>query len=297
MSLKKINIILYLLIAIFWGGSFIGIKYVVAVWPPVFSAALRVAVSLATITLYFFCLKKNLDVPFSLRWRIWIAGLFSLGIPFSFLFWGERMVSPGLSGIINATMPIWTFIISLIFLGTQNNATPLKIMGLLTGLIGVIIIFYPSVHLPHAHAQILGTLAIFLMAISYAIASVLNQYLFRDGIKVDFYANLYHQHWSALIYLLIASLLFEKWPHWQMLFSWQAFIATLYLAIFSTAMGWFFYYYLIREWGAIRTSTAAYLIPISALLGDFIFFHTIPLLSELIGIAIILPSIILIQFF
>ncbi len=296
MSAKKLNYLLFLLIVLFWGGSFIAIKYVVQDWPPVFSAAARVALSLIVFAVYSVYLKKDLTLPFSIRWRCWVAGLFALGIPFSFLFWGERVVSPGLSGIINCTLPIWTFILSLVFFGKATNATPLKVIGLACGLIGVVVIFYPMLHFTNAHAEILGSLAVLVMVLSYAVASILGQYLFGNARKIDFYASLYHQHWSALVYLVLASLLLEKWPNVHEIFLFKPLMATIYLAVFSTAIAWFFYYYLIREWGAVRTSTVAYLIPIVALLGDFILFHTAPTLSEMIGVAIIIPSVIVIQF-
>ena len=297
MQNKNINYLYFFLLAAFWGGSFAAIKEAVSVAPPFFGAMLRVGLGLFFLVLLIFCyLKKNISVPFSVRWRLWITGLFSQGIPFFFLFWGEQHISSGLAGILNGTVPIWTTLFSLTSAKTRDVSL-LKGIGLSIGLLGIVVIFWPLLNFNFTPIYLLGTLSVLLMAISYSIGNLLNQHLLSGSkIKLDFYANIYHQLCASLVFLTIASLCFETWPSKAVLLHTPLFwVACIYMGLFSTAIAWIIYYHLIREWNAVRASAVMYVVPIMAILWDYVFFHNRPRWSEGLGIIIILLGIVLIQ--
>ncbi len=295
-SIQKSTYLLFLLLAIFWSGSFVAIKAMVLWIPPLLSAMFRIGIALLFLIGLLIFLRKPVHAPFSLRWRLWVTGLFSQGIPFSLLFWGEKHIAPGLAGILNGTVPLWAFMLGL-FSPKTRDISPLKCVGLIMGLIGTAVIFGPMLDTQGLQPDVLGLIAILLMAISYAIGSLLAQHLLRDTtFKLDVYTNIYHQHWASFIFVLLLTLFFESWPS-STIFTQHPIIAisALYLGIFSTALGWLIYLYLIREWDAVRASAVMYLVPIMALFWDFLFFHRIPQWTEGFGILIILGSIIFLQ--
>jgi len=264
--------------------------------PPFFGAMLRVGLALIFLSLIFYFLKKSVTVPFNLRWRIWIMGLFSQGLPFFFLFYGEQHISSGLAGILNGTVPIWTLLFSLISPKTRNFSF-LKFIGLSIGLLGICIIFWPLLNFNSAYSTLLGTASLLLMAISYSVGNLLNQRMLSGQTKLDFYANIYHQHWASLIFLMLVSLLFEHWPSNSLLLHTPIiWVASVYMGLFSTAIAWIIYYYLIREWDAVRASAVMYIVPILAIFWDFIFFHNRPQWTEGLGVIGILLGVMLIQF-
>jgi len=280
----------------FWGGSFVAIKFVVREFPPVFGAMLRVGVALLILTALFKISGRSVRVPFKTRWKMWVAGLFAQGLPFSLLFWGECRISPGLAGIINGTVPIWTFILGIAATGLESFSAR-KFSGLCLGFFGIAVIFYPLIAFGGTRGEIFGTCAVFLMAISYAIGTLLNRALLSGKVQADFRANLYHQHCASLAFLIIVSAMLERWPAPRALISSSpALVSVLYLGLFSTAAAWLIYYHLIREWGAVHASTVTYLVPIMALFWDFVLFRNTPHVSELIGVLAILSGVVLIQF-
>ena len=296
MSTPKANIALFFLLACLWSGSFVGIKVVVATWPPVFGAAVRVAIALISIMILLLAMHKKTFVQFSLRWKFWVIGVFSQAIPFTFLFWGERFVSPGLAGILNGTVPIWTFAFALLFMPKLADFSVLKTLGLLTGLSGITIVFWPLLTFEYSLNMISGAAAILVMAMSYAIGGLLNQRLFKSDIKVDFFTNLYHQHWGSLIFLVLVSGVFEKWPSIQYLvLDYTPWLACLYLGVFATALAYAIFYHLIREWDAVRATSVLYVVPVLALVWDYVFFNNPPHSTEIIGVAAILSGVVLIQ--
>jgi len=171
-------------------------------------------------------------------------------------------------------------------------------LGIFLGLCGIILIFTPTFQLHDLRSSSLwGTVAVVAMAISYAASIIMNRRLLSGEKKVDIYTNAFHQLLSSLIFLLIIALILEG-PDNIFLAgaSTEAIISCLYLGIFSTSIAWLIFYHLITIWGAVRTSTTTYVIPIMAIALDFFFFGEKPKLVTIIGMLIVFSAIPLIQF-
>jgi drug/metabolite transporter (DMT)-like permease len=295
MSRPTIDVLLFCLLATFWGGSFVAIKFVVADFPPAFGAMLRVGLAVAVFGAYFTYEGRRLSVAPSVRRRMWLAGLFAQGLPFALLFWGERKIAPGLAGIINGTVPLWTFLFGLAA-GTGEGFTLKKSAGLLLGFAGIAAVCAPVFAFGGTRGEIQGTSAVFLMAFCYAVGSLLTRSLLSGGAKADFRANLFHQHCASLALLVAFSALTEKWPPLAVfLFSGKALVALFYLGFFSTALAFMIYFHLIREWGAVRASAVTYVAPIIALFWDYVFFRNVPVFLEIVGVAAILSGVVLLH--
>ncbi len=291
-----ILLLLYLLVACFWSGSFVAIKWVIEAMPPLFGAAVRVVIAGIAVGLYYRLQRKPLRVPVRAIPKVWLAGLFAQGIPFSFLFWGEQHVSAGLAGIFNGTTPIWVFLLGLLFLRDVETFTLKKWIGLTIGLVGLCTIFGPMVHFGTSPLEFWGALAVWGMAVCYAIASLMNRVLLTPQSGVAFEANVFHQNVASALYLLIVSFLLER-PSLSILpnLSWQVWTSLLYLGICSTAFAWIVYFNLIKSWGVIKASTIGYIVPVLTLLWDYLVFHHVPTLFQTIGILLILVGVGLIK--
>jgi len=290
-----INTVYFILLAAFWGCSFIAIKIVITHFPPMLGATLRVVISMLILTLIYKVFKKPFSIPKRHRLKIWFTGLFMQGIPFALLFWGQQAITPGLAGILDGTVPIWIFVLGLFFLKGDEVFSKQKLTGLVLGYIGIIIIFFPKLTMDESSSY-LGVIAVTLMSISYAIGTVFNRRLLFRKHGINRYASLYHQHISSLVLIIIIMFLVEGGPHIQWTSeSWQGLLALGYLALFSTALAWLMYFRLVEHWGAIRASSVTYTLPATALLADYFYFQQLPTLSEVLGGICILSGIILLQ--
>jgi drug/metabolite transporter (DMT)-like permease len=291
-----VKYIFFILIALFWGGSFIAIKEVVTVAPPLMGATMRLAAALIFFFIFFPATGKKFFVPRPLLWKVWLTGLFIQGIPFSLLFWGEQRISPGLAGILNGCTPVFTFILSFLFLRGSETITSTKVIGLLISLVGMCTIFYPKLQMTGSHDELMGTISVFLMAVSYAVGTILARRNFSGKDKIDIYAGIFQQTLASFVYLTILSFLFEDWRHHlPEMFSTTVILGSLYLGWISTAIAFLLFYYLMEHWGAIRVSSVTYLVPLAALIFDYLFNHQVPTTYEFSGVIIILTGIALIQ--
>ncbi len=291
--------ILFLALALFWSFSFLAIRISIAFFSPVFGATLRVGVAFFALSVLFVFTKTSLTQPWRITLLLWLQGILGQAFPFLFLFWGEQYISPGLASILNATVPLWTLLISLLILRDKKSLTLKKILGLILGFTGIITIFAPMILTGTAKTSamtLIGVLSLLAMAISYASAAILYQKLCQQK-ALEFKASVWHQHVGSFVFLLIFSFFTDSWPVasiWST-FSFDALLATIYLGLFSTALAYLIYSYLISQWGAVRAVSVVYVVPVFSVLWDFLFLHIHLRFYALTGMLIILLGVIFVQ--
>lgn len=287
------NFILFFILALLWSGSFINIKVVVGEFPPIFCAMVRVLISLLCLSLIFTLHGKSIFSRPTACWQLWLAGLFAQGVPFLFLFFGEKFIAPAFASIINSTVSIWALLLGTLIFRDFSQWTPIKLGGIILGFVGITLVFAPFLH--GGESSLLGIVSVFLMAIAYAIGSLINQYVIFKNLRVRFEDNLIQQHFASIVFLFLTSVSFEGWPSWESLWKMKFIFSFFYLGMMATAIAWMIYFYLIREWGAVRASSVMYLVPIFAIGWDRLFLHLVPGPNELVGMIAILSGVTLIQ--
>jgi drug/metabolite transporter (DMT)-like permease len=290
---EYLHFALFIILALLWSGSFINIRVVVSQFPPIFCALIRVILSLICLALLFLGMRKNIFMFSKQYWRLWMGGLFTQGLPFALLFFGEKFIAPALASIINSTVTIWSLLLGMLIFHDYTHTTPAKIMGIGLGFVGIIFIFFPFLH--GSESSLIGMLAITGMAVSYAIGSLINQHIIFKHMKVSLELTIIHQHLASILFLLAVSLSLESWPQMAALWNMKTILAFLYLGVLATALAWMIYFHLIKEWGAVRAVSVMYLVPMLAILWDAIFLHIMPKQNELLGMATILSGVVLIQ--
>lgn len=279
------NYLLFALVACFWSGSFIAIEPLVKAMPPLMAGALRMGVAVVFLAAILPAMKIPLSLPKDLRTRVWGTGIVAFGIPFSLLFWGERSISPGLAGILNGTVPIWVFILGLLFTPNAEPFSIRKVIGLSVGISGIIAIFLPKILSSESDPSIWGAVAVGLMAVSYAASVLMNRTIFLKHGKLHPFTNLFHQLISGFIALFLVAAAFEGFPNpttWSPLST--VIWAELYLGCISTSIAFMMFYQLIKTWGSVRAATVTYLIPAVTLGFDIALNHRMPSTGETLGV-------------
>ena len=284
--------LLFLLLAFLWSGSYLSIKITVTEFPPIFAALVRVFISCLCLTLIFTALGKRITLPLKDARMVWCTGLVSQAIPFSLLFYAERYVTPSVAGIINSTVSFWSLLLGALIFRDLGQLTPAKVAGVSLGVIGMYIIFSPTIG---SSSTPIGLLLLTGMALGYSMGALLTQHVLFKNARITFEANLVQQHMMSIVCMTLATLLLEPAPEWHKLFSAQIGFAFLYLGVFSTAIAWIIYFYLIKRWGAVLTGTVMYIVPILAIIWDVLFLHIMPTANQLLGTGTILLGVLLIQ--
>ncbi len=266
------NILLMILLAALWGPSFVFIKVGVETIPPLTLVFGRVA--LAAVLLYLVLRWQHGRLPDSLdTWKhISVVALVHNAAPFFLFAWGEQYVDSALASILNGTIPLFTILLAHLF--TQDDhLTPAKVIGVLVGFGGMLVLVYPSFQ-GGVMATAWGVMALVLASFLYGVAIVYARNHLRGLPPLVAPTG---QMIMASVYLLPLMLLWER--PWQLPPpSMASIVSMLALAVFGTALAFIVYYRLLERAGASYLSMVAYMIPVFG-----IFFSVILLDEKLTG--------------
>jgi drug/metabolite transporter (DMT)-like permease len=281
--MKPKELIVMLILSALWGASFLFIKISAPEFGAVLTANIRVFIAFLTLAIICFLNKTSLD--FLRHWKSYmLIGALNAAIPFVLISTAELHIDASLASILNATTPSFTALVALFW--NKEKISFSKFCGLLLGLIGVIVLVgingigKPAVYI-YAPLSLLA-------ALSYGLAGVYSSKTFKN---LNPYNLAFGQQLSASILLLPISLfnLPSKSP------SSKATICLVLLAVFCTAIAYLFYFYLVKKVGAVKSSTVTFLVHVFGTLWSFLFLKENITLQNLLGLAIIISSIFLIN--
>ena len=267
-------------LALIWGSSFLWIKLSLGGLSPVQIALVRLALGGAVIISLAIVTRTPLPRGRATWAKMIVPGLFGSALPFTLFGLGEQSVDSGVAGVLNATTPLWALLITLV-IGTEHRLGVVRLLGLLLGFAGTLVLFAPW------HAAGLaswGALSCLLAAISYSIsycyigrylvgtmspvamsASQMSAGVVLVGVAVPFTGGL------APIHLGIAPL-----------------VAVSILGIAGTGIAFVLNNRLIIDEGVTTATSVGYLLPVvSVLLGVF-FLHEQMNLRIVAGMVIVL---------
>jgi drug/metabolite transporter (DMT)-like permease len=255
------------LIALFWGSSFLWIKFALASLSPVQITFARLVLGAAVLVAL--CYAGGQRLPRDRRtWaHLVVAAFFGNALPFLLFAVGELTVSSGVAGVLNATTPLWALLIGIL-LGTDRDLRAVRIAGLVLGFAGTLLIFAPW-----AAGGVVswGSLAILAAAVSYAISfTYIGRHL--SGPR--------HRHSGAPVALSAAQILTATGitalvlpagglapVHWHVI----GIVAVVVLGVFGTGLAFALNYRVIADEGATQAATVGYLLPVvSVLLGALV---------------------------
>src|SRR5437660_3219900 len=126
------------LLSVLWGGSFFFIGVVIRELPPLTVVLLRV--TLAALILLPLLWLYRIRFPVGLfGWKPFFAiALLNNILPFSLIVVGQTYIPSGLASILNATTPLFTVVVMAA--AGEEKLHARRIAGVMTGLIGVIIL-------------------------------------------------------------------------------------------------------------------------------------------------------------
>jgi len=156
-----------------WGTSFLWIKIAVSEVSPFVLVGFRTLFgTLGMLGIIF--LNKKLQLTWH-SLRPWLGifafiGLINVALPFVLISWGEQYIPSGIASVLNSTTPLFTIILAAIFLHEDRLTLP-RVLGLLTGFGGVVMLFLPELSGSHIE-NLLGLGAVLVASACYAASGI-----------------------------------------------------------------------------------------------------------------------------
>jgi len=271
-------------LSVLWGGSFFFNGVVLKELPPLTVVLLRVA--LAAMILLPVLRAYQIRFPVGLSgWKPFFAiALLNNVLPFSLIVIGQTYIPSGLASILNATTPLFTVVVMAAAGDEKLHAR--RVVGVVTGLIGVIILHGQDLHGQDPGFQSgegVGILLCLAAAFSYGLSAL---YARRKLSNSPPLATATFQLLASALMMTIVAAVFER--PWQLpmpgVTTWLAMIG---LSALSTALAYIVFFQVLRRSGSTNVMLVTLLIPVTAILLGYLVLGESISLREIIGALVI----------
>lgn len=276
------NALVWLILCLLWGTTWIFIKIGLADLPPIAFAASRFILAVVIVGAILWV--RGIPLPKGRRdWGLLaLTGFLQFSINYSLVFWSEVYITSGLAAVLQAMITVFGLLLAWIFLPAER-ITKRKIVAVLIGVTGVATIFIDQLRV-QSFMAFLGSVGIVIGAYAAAQASILVK---ARGGAMHPAALLFGQMLCGLPAVIIYSLVAEGNP---LRFRWtlQAVICILYLTIAGTIAAFWLYYWLLNRIESTRAMMISLVTPlIAVLVGWLTIGETLPAQTGVGGLLIL----------
>lgn len=268
-----------LVLAIVWGLSFFLTELSLRDLHPLSLAAGRVTLAAAAL-LAVVPLAGHRLPKLPADWAaLFLMGLVNNAFPFSLIMWGQTSIDSGLASILNATTPLFTFVLAH-FLTKDERMSARGALGITVGFLGAVVIIGPGA-LAGLDTQSLGQLAILGAAFCYAASAIYGRRL-RHLSPLAASAGMTTA--AAIILVPLAAVIDRPWTASPDAITFAA-LATLGLV--STAFAYILYFRILASAGATNVLLVTFLVPVTALLLGVVILGEELTVTALAGMALV----------
>lgn len=276
------TILIWLLLCLIWGTTWIFIKIGLEDLPPLAFAAARFLLGVAI--LFVVIRVQKIPLPKTAKeWRlIAITGVLQFSVNYSMVFWAEQYITSGLAAVLQAMITVFGLVLAWIFLPNER-VTKLKVFAVLIGIAGVAVIFIDQLKVQSLMA-FLGCVGVVIGSYAAAQASILVK---SKGGGLHPASLVFCQMLCGLPAIIIYSLIAEGNPlsfHW----TWRAIGCVLYLTIAGTIAAFWLYYWLLGKIESTKAMMISLVTPlIAVVIGAIVLGETLPPQTGIGGLLII----------
>ncbi len=271
---------LLIVLAVIWGSSYVLIKKSIQTYEPVQVAQLRMILS--GVFLLPFLPRVFKRVPRSKLLTIIVVGVVGSAIP-AFLYpFAQQKIDSAVMGIINSTVPLFTFSIGVVFFHVVFNKV--KALGILIGLSGALVLVFLK-----SDGSFSSDFGYALIGLAATLCYGLSTNLIKSKLnEVDPLAL------TSAIYIITGFICLISALPWTNIIVEQSvsepigFLYISLLALFGTAIAMILFNRLVQRTDALFAATVTYLMPLVSIFWGVLDGESLGLLSFLGMILILL---------
>lgn len=274
-----------------WALNFVISKIALREMPATFIVGIRnVVAGLFILPFYFW--QRRTSGPATWTWKqapmLFLLGFVGIAMNQLFFVLGISRTTVAHAAVVIGLAPVSTMLIAVLLGHERINRKRIMGMALALSGVGILQLAHMSEHSPNGPPpSLLGDLFIFLSGLAYAVFTVVGKRFTREhtGITMNTFAYvgsaiaLLPFTWYASQSVDIAS------------FTWRAWTSVLYMAVFSSVMGYMILYWALRWMPASRVSMFAYAQPVIATCLGILFLHESPAATLYLGGALVLAGV------
>ena len=268
-----------------WGSSFLLICVGVQAFKPTELVFIRTTIAALGLSAVIWLRRVPVPRDWPTRRSLILIGLGNVVAPFLIITWSEQYIQSGLAAVLQSSAALLTLIVAH-FMFADERITLAKVIGLLVGFLGVIVLFSGEIG---GENSIYGMLGMVAASACYATFTSFGRKVLQGDVAPIVMAG----GTMVVASLATAPLAFLTGGGFTPLdtVAADALVAVLILGLMNTFVAYLFYYFVVRELGASRASMVTYIVPpVGVVLGALILHEAVGL-SLLLGGAMIFTGI------
>ena len=283
MNLVKSNWFLLILLSAIWGGAFTLNKMALdSFTPEVIVAGRLISGSVFLVALIYFLYKRFSINLAQVNYYLFMS-LVGIVIPFIAIITGQKNIDSAMAGILMATMPISTILLSHLFLDDEKMNKQ-KFIGFIISFLGVFILIYrDDLFIDNSISETFESqLLVILGAPLYAFAAIYGKkYKITDPLSASTGTILFATFFMTIYLIFIDQ---SKPSYSNLLLD----MNILLLGVLCTAIATVIYFQILQSEGASFISMMNFLIPLWAILFGIIILNDQFSWNYILGLLVIL---------
>lgn len=262
---------MFLFICFVWGTTWIAMKIGIATVSPGVFAGLRWSIAGAILLAFRAAQGHRLRLPLRLVPRLVFVSIVLISLNQVIQLYGLKYITAGLGSVISCSLtPISLLIFTSI--GGQERFTLRQLGAILLDIVGVLMLFGPKAFAGTLDVwQLIGAAGVTVGILCYTAGTVMTRPMMRnfEAVQLAGLTDL-----IGGLALLFTSLAIEPgaWQSMRLQWGLPGFLAWLYLLVPGALMSTTMYFLLVRDWGASRPGTYAFISPVISVVIGCAFF-------------------------
>lgn len=279
----------YLSVFLIWGSTYLAIRIGVQDLPPALFAGVRFLCAGGLMLAYGRL--NGLPLPTQRGMLdLSITGLFLLVGGNLLVVWSEKTIPSGLAALIIAIVPLLMSTIDALMPKGQS-LRPIGWFGIIVGIVGTIILVWPSLGLVEGERlDPYGVVGLLLACLFWSIGSVYSRHHHVEG---NIFVNSGVQNVVPGIVLVILGITIGE--AWQFHLTQNGTLALVYLIVFGSILGYTSYVYLLRHQPPAKASTYAYVNPVVAIFLGWLVLDEPVSVRTIVAMLVILSGVAIVQ--
>jgi drug/metabolite transporter (DMT)-like permease len=260
------------ILSLIWGMSFLFIKVLLNVFEPWQIVFMRCVLGIITIIPLFLISRQKVEWSKLPLKPLLLVGVLNAGIPWGLIAWSETFLDSGYTAILNATTPIWTSMMGVIFFSVKLQWK--QWIGVLVGFIGIVFLMDVDAHGISQEKLLLGILFMLTATCCYGFSSqYAKKYLQETTVWITASVTL-------IVGSVFSAVILSFTGGWQMpaeAIDSEVLFSLIGLGVFGSGLAYLLFYYMISAGSAEFAALVTYLVPVSAVIwGSVLLDESIP---------------------
>ncbi|MCB9450008.1 MAG: DMT family transporter [Anaerolineaceae bacterium] len=270
------------LLGLIWGSSFLFIRIAVENHDlrPVEVVFIRTAI--AAVGLGAVIAWRRVPLPRTRRMIIALAvvGLGNVVAPFMLITWGEQFIPSSIAAVLQSTAALFALVVAH-FMFTDERMTSKRVLGLMVGFVGVIVLFGDKLGQGTLNSGFAGQVAIVVASMCYAFFTGLGRKIIQSDVQpiVVAFGTMVTAAVTTAPFVFFTEGGFTPLLHPLPV---NILLTVVLLGFFNTFIAYIFFYEIVRALGASRAAMVTYIVPAVGLILGWL------VLGESIGITLLL---------